>query len=40
MAEEVLTPTEVLEIVYNSDENSSDSSSESVRAVVITKLTT
>ena len=30
MAEEVLTPTEVLEIVYNSDKSSSDSSSESV----------
>jgi len=30
MAEEVLTPTEVLEIVYNSDKSSSDSSSDSV----------
>jgi len=30
MAEEVLTPTEVLEIVYNSDESLSDSSSDSV----------
>ena len=30
MTEEVLTPTEVLEIVYNSDESSSDSSSDSV----------
>jgi len=30
MAEEVLTPTEVLEIVYNSDESSSASSSDSV----------
>ena len=28
MAEEVLSPTEVLEIVYNSDESLSDSSSE------------
>jgi len=30
MAEEVLTPTEVLEIVYNSDESLSDSNSDSV----------
>jgi hypothetical protein len=30
MAEEVLTPSEVLEIVYNSDESLSDSSSDSV----------
>ena len=30
MAEEVLTPTEVLEIVYNSDESLSDTSSDSV----------
>ena len=30
MTQEVLTPTEVLEIVYNSDESSSDSSSDSV----------
>ena len=30
MAEEVLTPTEVLEIVYNSGESSSDSSSDNV----------
>jgi len=29
MAEEVLTPTEVLEIVYNSDKSLSDSSSDS-----------
>jgi len=28
MTEEVLTPTEVLEIVYNSDESLSDSSSD------------
>jgi len=30
MAEKVLTPSEVLEIVYKSDESLSDSSSESV----------
>ena len=30
MAEQVLTPSEVLEIVYNSDESLSDSSSDSV----------
>ena len=30
MAEKVLTPSEVLEIVYNSDESLSDSSSDSV----------
>ena len=30
MAEDVLTPTEVLEIVYNSDESLRDSSSDSV----------
>jgi hypothetical protein len=30
MAEEVLIPSEVLEIVYNSDENLSDSNSDSV----------
>jgi hypothetical protein len=30
MAEEVLTPSEVLEIAYNSDESLSDSSSDSV----------
>ena len=30
MEEEVLTPSEVLEIVYNSDESLSDSSSDSV----------
>ena len=30
MTEEVLTPIEVLEIVYNSDESSSDSSSDNV----------
>jgi hypothetical protein len=30
MTEEVLTLTEVLEIVYNSEESSSDSSSDSV----------
>jgi len=32
MAEEVLTASEVLEIVYNSDENLNDSSSDSVRS--------
>ena len=30
MAEEVLTPSEMLEIVYNSDDSLSDSSSDSV----------
>ena len=34
MAEEVLTPSEVLEIVYNSDESLSDSSSASVSSSV------
>ena len=32
MAEQVLTPREVLEIVYNSDESLSDSSSDSIRS--------
>jgi len=32
MAEQILTPSEVLEIVYNSDKSLSDSSSDSVRS--------
>ena len=32
MTEEVVTPTEVLEIVYNADESSSDSSSDKVNS--------
>ena len=40
MAKKLLTDSEVLEIVYSSNESLSDSSNESVLSVVIMKLTT
>ena len=40
VAKKLRTDSEVLEIVYSSNESLSDSSSESVLSVVIMKLTT